>query len=317
MVPLRIIIGLFVLTLIYSCSVVTTVAVGTTGDLVSKASYEIESETSWNLFKDATPGNMKFIEGLLFLEPKNENLLLASLKARAGYAFGYYEVLWLEERLSGNEDESIKLEAQIHYSKAVEYGNRLFIEKGLNADKFQALLVDKKFKSTLDSELGEDDLEHVFYYAQALGGLVNLTRNSPLLISKLPLIKAMFDWVCEKDPDFQHGACSLFYATYEAGRPKMLGGDLEKGKKLFLEAIKKYPSNQLVRVNYLIYYVIPTFDKDEYENQRDVLEEKFEELHESYIYRPGSKLKSPKLGLFNAIAEKQFKIIKNNEQEIF
>ncbi len=302
---------------LWGCSTVRSVAVSTTADLASKASYEAETENSWEMFATATPGNLKFIEGLLFVEPDNEDLLLASLKARAGFAFGVYEVKWLEERLSGNEDESIKFEASKHYSKAVYYGDRLFREKGLEPNEFSAFLIDKKLQSELDRHLDESDFEHVFYYAQALGGLINLNRSSPLLIAKLPLVKGMFDWICNQNPDFQNGSCSLFYASYEAGRPKMLGGDLEKGKNLFLSAMESYPENQLIRVNYLIYYVIPTFNEKEYKAQKSILTDKFSELAKEMIYQPGKELKSSKLGLFNAIAEKQFEIIVNNEREIF
>lgn len=319
----NLIFGLVLLKMLTGCSLVTKVAVDTTGQITGKAAYEMETESSWETFASATPANLKFVEGLLFVEPKNENLLLASLKGRAGYAFGVLETRWLHEKLSGNEDESIKLEALKYYSKAISYGDRLFLEKGLNPKNFSSVLTEdngkSKFFSMLDNALGKDELELAFYYAQALGGLINLNRTSPILLAKLPVVKNMFDWLCEKSPNFQHGACGLFYGTYEAGRPKLLGGSLEKGKKIYLDTIKNNPENHLAKVTYLIYYVIPTFDKKEFRKQKEDLAETFEEWEKGLLYSPikENKAMNSPLNLFNAIARKQFDIIVQNEKEIF
>lgn len=312
--------NLLLLAFLMSCSVVQKVAVGTTGQIAGQASYEMEQERDWEVFYQATPGNLKFIEGLLYLEPKNEELLLASLKARAGYGFGVYETLWLDERLSAREDEIVKNSLNMNYSKAIEYGLRLLELKGVELKVLQTKLQDNKLNDYLNKNLDKNDLELVFYTAQSMGSLVNYNRSRPILVSRLPLVKGLFDWVCEKDPNFNHGACEIFYGAYEAGRPKMLGGNLEKGRAHFLKAIEKFPYNRLARVSYMIHYVIPTFDNKEFVNQKDILEESFEELDELYIWNPdsnrlGEELK--KAALFNAIAKKQFEIIVANEDEIF
>src|SRR5690606_29325702 len=115
--------------------------------------------------------------------------------------------------------------------------------------------------------------EATAFFAQALGGLINMKKDDMVLVAQLPVAKGMFDWVCVEEPNINHGACDLFYGAYEAGRPKMLGGNPEKGKKIFLKAIELNPNNWLARVTYLQYYVIPMFDEDEWAAQKKVLDQ--------------------------------------------
>ena len=59
------------------------------------------------------------------------------------------------------------------------------------------------------------------------------------LVSNLPIVKGLFDWVCSKSPNINFGACDIFYGAYQAQRPLMLGGNPEKGKEIFLKVEKK------------------------------------------------------------------------------
>ena len=141
-------------------------------------------------------------------------------------------------------------------------------------------------------------------------------------MSNLASVKTIIDWVCKKNPDFDYGSCDLFYAVYEAGRPAMLGGSLERGQKIFLKTIKKYTHNLLARVSYIQYYIVPTMDEVLYAKEAEFL--KKELIHWRESLNQGTRgplnkkyVKHSEFNLFNSIAEKRFNIIEKYKKEIF
>ena len=71
------------------------------------------------------------------------------------------------------------------------------------------------------------------------------------LVAKRPLVKSIFDYVCDINPDFNSGACDIFYAANLVLTPAMMGGNPAKGQEIFEKAMKKYPENYFIRVAYM------------------------------------------------------------------
>ena len=110
----------------------------------------------------------------------------------------------------------------------------------------------------------------------------------------------------------------MFYGIYELSRPRMLGGNPKKGKKHFVTGMKQYPDNYLIRVNFIRHQVIPNFDKKEFYRQSKVLDKamvKFEENRKKFSW--GKAKKKSEIGLYNAIAFKQYSILKKYRRKIF
>jgi hypothetical protein len=316
---------LLLLQLLSSCGLVQKVAVGTTSDLLFKSTGAIEKESNWELFREGVPGNLKMMEGLVSLEPKNEQLLVGLAKGFAGYAFAVSETLALTEIFDGIEDGPQRAHALSHYSRALEYGLRYLeendmpfalLQESIGKENGVVKLLDKKLNSN-----SMIDLEGVLFTAQSLGALIVYQRDDMALISLLPLVKGMFDWVCTNRPDINFGACDIFAAAYEAGRPKALGGNPEKGKEIFLQTIKRYPANWLVRVTYMRFYLIPMGDEEGYNEQAKVLEEKIPLFAVRPNWRPRNTLaedfSEPRLLLYQSIAMKQFETIKKFKKKLF
>lgn len=304
-----------------SCSVVQSVGLNTTAGLVEKASSEILTEKDFELFRKAVPGNIKFVEGLYSLDPKNTDLLATLIKGYSGYAFAVYETEALADQYEGEMSSSPADAARRNYSKALAHGLEYLKLKGIPFEELRdKTSEDLKVLEYLDSKLGDKDLEAVLFTANSWGGLINLSKKDPLLVSQLPMVKSLFDWVCSKRPDFHHGVCPIFYGAYEAGRPRMLGGNPEKGREIFLKAIERYPENALIRVAFLQYYVIPLMDEELYTDQKVVLQTFFNKFKKSLVWRPMTK-KDRELkesaNLYNAVANERFKIIKKYENEFF
>ena len=304
------------------CGTFRKMAIGTTSGMLYQATGELETDGNWESFKNGAMGNIKLMEGLLYLAPGDDDLLASLTKGYAGYAFGVYETQYIEDKLSENDKEENLNQAIYNYSKALSYGLEYLKEQGVSWDHLKKNIGDTKEILKDDLGTGKQDLETVFYTGQALGSLVNLQKTNMSLVALVPMAKAMFDYVCEIDPNFNHGACGVFYGSYEASRPKMLGGNPEKGKQIFLKTIKENPYNWFARAAFMEHYIVPMVDEDEYETQKEFLEEALYEFDKELRWNPFKKkteeaFKKKNLKVFQALGLKRFEIITKYEKEIF
>jgi len=299
-----------------------------TSGMLAEAGKELETEKDWEMFKNGVAANVKMLEGMHYVHPTNNDLLFALLKAYTGMGFGISETQGLKDKLLEKDDSPYFRQAIVEYSKAMDYGFRYLYDNGVKYEELiKSVREEGGVQAYLDNELGNSDekVEAAFYLAQAWGALINLERSNMFMMSQLGVIKGMFDWACGKKPDLANGGCGLFYGAYEAGRPVMLGGNPEKGKEYFERAIKRYPSNMLIRVAYIEYYLIPQLEEDVYQVQKAFLSKKAREfvasqdmgqLMKQKGFVPGTGNKS-RLNLYNAIAFKRFNTIRRLEKEIF
>lgn len=306
------------------CGSLQKAAVSTTAGLIYDASKEIETETNWELFKKGVPANLKFMEGLLEVDPDNEELLVSLVKGYAGYAYGVSETLALEEKLKG-QTRSSHHQTLAHYSRAIQYALVYLSQKGVSYNDLQkATRSDAGLPGLLKKHLDADSLkdrELVAFAAQAFAGYINLRRDEMSIVAQLPVAKGLFDWVCEAEPKINYGACDIFYAAYEAGRPKTLGGNPEKGKRLFLKALKKYPHNWLVRMSYVQYVILPQKDGKAYQEQKNYMKKWPQMMRENQYWAPyaqgSSAFENKGLGIYQSLALRRYEIIESHKSQIF
>lgn len=306
-----------------SCSLTRKAAISTTSGMLYKASFEVENQRDWNFMKNSMPSNLLLMESLLHLSPGDQDLLLSLLKGHFAYGFGVYESLYLDDFLKDVENSSHKKNALIHYSKSIQYALRYLEEEGVEyATLKKKVSVNNGVKEYLNDKLSSSDLkdlEAVLFFAQSLGGSINLQKSDMEMVGELPLVKEMFDWVCSARSDINFGVCDLFYGMYDASRPRMLGGNPERGKKTFKNFIEKMPENYLGRVAYLQFYVIPMSDEEEYQVQKEKLLALKRKFEREKIFSPsrGKDNILDRLRIYQSIAFKRFEIILKHEKEIF
>lgn len=312
------------LLLLNSCSTMRSVALKTAAPLFMDAMGGIEAEGNWEAFRQSTPGNLALVDGLLAVRPEDENLLAAAIKGNAGFGFGVHETLYLADKLADNDKTYHKEQAIAYYAKAFDYGQAFFKANDLDFSELKKYMKDKRgIPGILDSKISDDQtsLEAVLFTAQALGSMINLQRENIQLVSYLPVVKGMFDWVCQIDPNIAHGTCQIFYGSYEAGRPAMLGGNPEKGQEIFEKMIKQSPHNWLARVAYVEHFAIPQYDEAVYNRQKKDLVRFEKLLKQNLNWDPSGKVdpafENKRLRLYQAIAIKRFQIIRQYEKEIF
>lgn len=315
----------FIIFSVYGCGSMKRAAVGSAAGILNEASVEIETESNWEHFRKSAPANLKMIEGMLFVDKENKELLANLVKGYAAYGFVVYETLYFEDTLDGKDGGDNLRQLKSYYTKAIEYAERYLKLNGLayadlmkNVDNISNLL-NEKMEST------KADYETILFMAQAVGGLINSNRNNMSLVAQMPVVKGLFDWVCGRDDGIAFGACPIFYGMYESARPASLGGNPEKAKIIFKEAFQKYPANWLIRSSYLQSYVVTTLDNDEYKAQKLIMD-RYALLFDDFLsWGPGEDknnfadgmFENKRLRLYQALALKRYEIIKSHEKDLF
>ncbi|PIK15044.1 TRAP transporter TatT component family protein [Halobacteriovorax sp. JY17] len=318
------VLSLFTLLLLNSCGTVQNIAVGTTGSLMYEATKGLETQGNWENFKDGTLANLTLIDGLLHLKPSDSELLVTAIKGYTGYAFAVNETLFLKDYYQDKIKSENKNQAIYNYAKAFGYGLRFLESEGISWDTLvRSQNQDGGVVEVLDNHLSKNMLnyEGVLFAAQALGGMINLEKTDMTLVANLPIVKGMFDWVCANEPTINFGTCKIFYGTYEAARPKMLGGNPEKGKEIFLELIAEQPNNWLARVAFIQYYIIPMLEEDDYKSQKYFMETALRKHYKELLGKPNRPIEKdfsePRLRLYQSLAIKRYEIIKKFEEDLF
>jgi hypothetical protein len=318
----QIITGLILSTIFTSCSLLKTAALRPTGKIIYDASFDQQLENDWELFEQSLGSNIKLMEALLSQDEWNKNLMVSLIKGYVAKGFAIHETYYLEDKLNDVEDSIHRRRALAAYTKALKVGVKFLMSEGLKEDVLSKNLnTPANLLAEIDSEVSvnERNIEGVLYTAQALAALVNLQRENMKVIAYLPVAKSLFDWACMKDPNVALGACDIFYASYDSGRPKMLGGDPEKGKQKFLAGIAKWPENFLIREALVEFYSVPMIDEDTYQRQKLFFAKMAPDFEKERFWK-GQTIKLDKkkyTNVYNMIAIKRMQIIKKLEEEIF
>jgi hypothetical protein len=310
------------LILFSSCSSIQKIAIGQTGQIVYKASFDQQAENDWDMFEKSLVSNIKLLESFLSQDPTNEDLLVSLIKAYSAKGYAIDETYYLADKYQDNEDSIHRKNAMIAYTRALDLGARYLKANGIPETALSDYVSKPEELTKILTENLDDDLreiEAVVYIGQALGGLINLQKTNMRAIGYVPVMKTLFDWSCKQRPDLAYGLCDIFYATYDSSRPAMLGGNPLEGKRKFMAAVDKWSENLLVRVSFIEHYIIPMIDDAQYRLQKIELDSSLAKIEESKIWDGGviSPASKNYNNIYNMIAAKRMSIIKKYEDDIF
>ena len=286
--------------------------------VMEKSSEGMMKEGNWEFFEASSPANIKFVELLWFQDKDNLRLLSLLIKSYSGYAFAVPETLFFEDEILGVEESVKRTEAIAFYTRSFDYGLRYLKERNITREDLSSS-EESKLSEKL-KKLDEEDLTAVLYTAQSWGSLINLQKDNVVLVSQVPKVKMLFDFVCSKRPDIDNSVCDIFYAQYLSSRPKMLGGNPEEGENLFLSAMEKHPHNLLIRMSYIQHVILPGYDLERYKKHAAIMNEelkKWEDFNRDHLENTSPYRNDQRLNLFNAIAKKRFLIVEKNKKQIF
>lgn len=296
--------SLVLLITLASCSL-TKLALRSQAPLFEKGGDTLKHEKDWHWFREATPANIQFMETMLSQDEDNHVLRRTLVKAYAGYAYGVFETLMIPELIEGSDEKPQMKRALGLYQRAMAHGRTYFTHKEVDFNAQD----EAAFVESLRENVEEEDLVALAFFAQSWAALINLQKQDMVLVSQLPRVKVVFDHVCERKPDIENGLCPLFYAQYEASRPRMLGGNPELAQQLFQKFIQKSPAHLLARVSYLQFSVIPRLDEEEFAKVGRELDEA--------IAKGKAGAENANLNLLNAIGQERWSLIKKYQKKIF
>ena len=273
-----------------SCSVVNTVAVNATTNIVDYGLEAIFEESDLAFAESAIPGNLTLLEALYRAKDKDDDHLAFLLtQGYTGYTLGFVEDVDAER-------------AKILYARARDYGLRSLKKNKAFAEAFEQ---DRAaFRKSLQS-FSSDDVPMIFWTANAWGNLINVSISDPAVLGDLPKVNAMMEFVLQHDENYFYGSAHLYFAAILATTPKNLGGKPDSAKYHF-ERCFEIGKNRFVLPHLYMAksYCVQMQDRELFQKLLTVIEE-----------APLDSL--PEQRLVNAIAKRKAKKLSEKIDDLF
>lgn len=236
------------------CGCVQTIAIRTVGGILDDGMEAFYEEPDLQLAREALGSNLKLVEALIKGDPENEQLLLMASQGFSAYALAFVE------------DDSAERAAHL-YMRGRDYALRVLLADEDFATGFAGSV--PVFKEAL-AKLDKDDVPAVFWAAFGWGAAINLSRTDPAAIADLPRVNAMMEFVAAHDRAYYYGGALVYLATMNAVTPVMLGGNPERSKALFDEALALTHEEFLMTlVYYAQSYAMLTLNKELFDELLD------------------------------------------------
>jgi len=198
------------------------------------------------LAKASIPPNLKLLEGLLKNDPENKKILTTLSMGFAGYSLLFVEP----------EDPE---RASALYLRAVDYGIRALGNKGFPLRNRES--GPEPLRAPL-ANMDQKDLEALFWITLSWNAWINLNLDKPSALAQLSASEACLRRVLELDEHFFYSAPHILMGASLAARPPLLGGDPEKARGHFEQAMQDNHRNfYLAQVYFAKYYAVRVQDK--------------------------------------------------------
>ena len=276
--------------LYWSCSVVNTVAVNATTNIVDYGLASIFEESDLDLAEKAIPGNLTLLEALYRAKEKDDDhLALLLTQGYTGYTLGFVEDVDVER-------------AKVLYARARDYGLKSLKKKREFARAFDQ--DQRTFEKSLE-QFGKDDVPLIFWTANAWGNLINASISDPSVLGDLPKVNAMMEFVLKNDETYFYGSAHLYFAAILATTPKNLGGKPDSARYHFERCFEIGKNKFLLPHLYMAKsYCVQMQDKALFEKLLTTIDE-----------TPLDSL--PDQRLVNAIAKRKAKKLAGQIEELF
>jgi tetratricopeptide (TPR) repeat protein len=262
-------------------------AVKVTLPLISSQIASMQEERDADLAEKAIPASLKMLEGLAKEDPENIWVLQKLAEGFCGYAFSF-----LEDSEPGRAS-GLYLRGKDYAFRALEIQGNGKTWKGLSLEEWS-----KRLKEVTPAQQ-----PGLFWAGQCWGSWLSLNLDSVEAFSSLPRIDGLMNRAVELDPSFHYAGPHLFLGVFYGGRSRMLGGDPDKARNHFEQALKitggKY---LLISFLYAKTYAVQNQDRDLFIAQlKKVLEASYDVFPEQRLANQIAKRKAA--ALFGEIDE--------------
>ncbi len=197
-----------------SCSSLVTTA-------IRPAIGNLQQQTNIDLVCAGTPAYLLMLDSMLVSSPDNRDLLLSGVQSFSAYTTALREC-------GGTDDPRIVPIAD----KAKLYGLRL-LGHYLPLDAGQ----DRTLLDQALTKIDRSDVPDVFWSTFGWLTWVKEQQGSPEAIADMVEIEKIMTRLLALDESYQAGAIHLFFGTYYAAKPEMLGGRPDFSKLHFERAL--------------------------------------------------------------------------------
>jgi hypothetical protein len=249
----------------------------------------VEEEPDLEMVRQAMPGNLLLLRGLLKGSPTNRELLLLASKTCYGYALAFLE--------EDEPERAIRL-----YREGREYAARTLDDFFSGRDPITIDLTD------LESMLVRADQQQapaLFWLASNWGSWIRLEAGRPRVLAQLPKVVAVMDRVLTLDEPYFHGGPHLLLGVYHGSRSPALGGRPDLAAQHLQRAIEISHGQFLLPFVYRARYVhLPRGDRESF--ARDLRE---------VLSFPAES--APSLRFFNELAKRKAEQLQAKMNELF
>jgi tetratricopeptide (TPR) repeat protein len=197
-------------------------AVQATLPLIASQIVSMQEERDAALAEKAIPASLKMLEGLAKEDPENIWILQKLAEGFCGYAFSF-----LEDR---EPDRASGL-----YLRGKDYAFRALEIQG-NGKTWRGLSLDEWSEKLENTNLSQQPA--LFWAGQCWGSWLSLNLDSVEAFSGLPRIDALMNRAATLGPEFHYAGPHLFLGAYYGGRSRMLGGNPDKARNHFEQALR-------------------------------------------------------------------------------
>jgi hypothetical protein len=271
------------------CGWTQRLAVDSMVPVLENTAAEARGKSDLEMVGAGFPGNLLLLDGLIRTEPENRELLALGSYLYFGYALGFVEL----------EDPA---RASAYYDTGRQYGLRALDRRAKFRHGRAGSLED--FRAGLAS-LQRDDARALAWTGANWARWLSLNLDSPAALATMPRVEALLDRLVELDPEFERGLPYALLGSYDALRPEMFGGNPQRAREEFDEALRVSDRRMLLyQVFYAEFYCRQILDR-----------ECFDQTLRAVTAAPDSLL--PDSRLLNAIAKQRASTLLGKGSEWF
>jgi len=239
--------------------------VNTTSKVLLRAQPSLQQESDYELARQAIPGTLKTIESFWIVDPGNERLIRLLTEGFCQYGTGFVEDDWEEAKLKQDLAAS-----EYHNERATKIFNRClnYALRTLGPRWQKELFGTQEVVAKLLLKQGGQRRRFAMLFAAlALGSIVNHNLNQPDLLAYLPTVQKVLEHVLEMDKrwpekNLAHAALPhIALGMVHSGRPKAMGGDPDRAKHHFEEALR-LTNNRFLLARTLMAYRVGLANND-------------------------------------------------------
>ena len=217
------------------------IVANTAASVMDRSTPIVEMEEDPVLAEAVALSNLKLLESMLYLSPRNETLLMMVTKSFGGYAAAFVEPEWsLRDDYFSEEYLQTKNRLLGLFRRSRDTGLRWIDERSSRVGQLLRAQRSDEWLEDLPgalARLGRRDVPALFWTAQAWGLLIRTDDENLVEIANLRKIEMIMQRIYELDPDYNFGSVHLFFGMTIATLGAELGGDLDEAKRHFENAV--------------------------------------------------------------------------------